>query len=42
LGLDGRFGRGFETAPAALKPIILAATELEHAAREAKKGKTNG
>lgn len=36
--LDGRFGRGFNTAPPELRPLILATTELEHAAREARKG----
>lgn len=37
--LNGRFGRGFEDAPTELKPIILATTKLEHAAREAKRRK---
>lgn len=35
--LNGRFGRDFETAPAELKPAILAIARLEHAAREARK-----
>lgn len=33
--LNGRFGRGYDAAPAALKPTILAIAELEHRAREA-------
>lgn len=33
--LNGRFGRGFDQAPAELKPTILAVAKLEHAAREA-------
>lgn len=40
--LDGRFGRGFEQAPAELKPLILATAELEHAARQARKDASNG
>jgi hypothetical protein len=36
--LNGRFGRGYDAAPAELKPIILATAKLEHAAREARKG----
>ncbi len=35
--LNGRFGRGYDTAPAELKPTIMATAKLEHAAREAKK-----
>lgn len=35
--LNGRFGRGYDAAPAALKPIILATAELEDAARRAKR-----
>ena len=31
--LNGRFGRGYDQAPAELKPTILAIAELEHAAR---------
>jgi len=36
--LNGRFGRGYDAAPAELKPIILATAKLEHAAREKKRG----
>ncbi|PWJ93558.1 HNH endonuclease [Mesorhizobium loti] len=32
--LGGRYGRGYDHAPSALKPTILAIAELEHAARE--------
>lgn len=32
--LNGRFGRNYDTAPAELKPTILAIAKLEHAARE--------
>ena len=35
--LDGRFGRGYETAAPELKPSIMAATKVEHAARELRK-----
>ena len=35
--LNGRFGRGYDHAPDEVKPTILAATKLEHAAREARK-----
>lgn len=38
--LNGRFGRGYDTAPAEIKPTIMAIAKLEHAAREARKGKT--
>lgn len=37
--LNGRFGRGYDAAPAELKPVILAVTRLEHAAREIRKGR---
>lgn len=37
--LNGRFGRGYDQAPAELKPTILAITKLEHKAREARKAK---
>lgn len=37
--LNGRFGRGYDTAPADLKPVILATAKLEHAVREARKGR---
>ena len=33
--LNGRFGRGYDAAPAELKPTIMAVAKLEHAAREA-------
>ena len=32
--LNGRFGRRYDSAPAALKPTILAIAKLEHRARE--------
>lgn len=35
--LNGRFGRDYDTAPAELKPTILATAKLEHAVRTAKK-----
>lgn len=35
--LNGVYGRGYDTAPAELKPAILAVAKLEHAAREARK-----
>jgi hypothetical protein len=34
--LNSRFGRGYDTAPAELKPTIMAIAKLEHAAGEAK------
>lgn len=37
--LNGRFGRGYDSAPAELKPTIMATTKLEHLAREARKTK---
>lgn len=37
--LNGRFGRGYDTAPADLKPTILAVAKLEQAAREARTGR---
>lgn len=37
--LNGRFGRGYDSAPAELRPTILAVARLEHKAREAGKGK---
>jgi len=36
--LNGRFGRGYDDAPAELKPLIMATAELEHAVRTRKKG----
>lgn len=35
--LNGRFGRGYDDAAPEVKPLILAAAKLEHAAREAQK-----
>lgn len=35
--LNGRLGRGYDAAPDELKPVILATTKLEHAAREARR-----
>lgn len=32
--LDGRFGRGYESAPAEIKPTILAVAKLEHEIRK--------
>lgn len=32
--LNGRFGRGYDTAPAELKPAIMAVAKLEHRIRE--------
>lgn len=32
--LDGRFGRGYEAAPAELRPTIMAVAKLEHQLRE--------
>ena len=37
--LNGRFGRGYDEAPAELKPTIMAIAKLEHKAREAKRGR---
>lgn len=37
--LNGRFGRDYDTAPAELKPTILAIAQLEHKARAARRGK---
>lgn len=36
--LNGRFGRGYDQAPAELKPVIMATAQLEHAVREKRKG----
>ncbi len=36
--LNGRFGRGYDQAPAELKPTILATAKLEHRLREIRKG----
>lgn len=35
--LNGRFGRGYDAAPAELKPVILAVAKLEHRIREKRK-----
>lgn len=35
--LNGRFGREYDAAPAAVKPTIMAVARLEHAARETRK-----
>lgn len=35
--LNGRFGRNYDGAPAAVKPLILAVARLEHKAREKRK-----
>lgn len=35
--LNGRYGRGYDQAPAELKPTILAVAKLEHAARQGRK-----
>jgi hypothetical protein len=35
--LNGRFGRGYDTAPDEIKPVIMATAKLEHAAREARR-----
>jgi len=37
--LNGRFGRGYDAAPAEVKPVILAVCKLEHRAREIRKGR---
>lgn len=37
--LNGRFGRNYDSAPADLKPAIMATAKLEHRAREVRKGK---
>lgn len=37
--LDGRFGRGYESAPAELRPAIMAVAKLEHEVRERKSEK---
>lgn len=38
--LNGRFGRDYDQAPAELKPAIMATAELEHRARELRRGKS--
>lgn len=37
--LNGRCGRGYDSAPTELKPLIMATTRLEHTARERRKAK---
>jgi len=37
--LNGRFGRGYDAAPAEVRPVILATCKLEHMAREIRKGR---
>jgi hypothetical protein len=39
--LNGRFGRDYDTAPAELKPTLMAIAKLEHKAREARRAKAN-
>ncbi len=39
--LNGRFGRNYDTAPPELKPLILKVAQLEHAAREKRKDRTD-
>lgn len=39
--LNGRFGRGYDQAPAELKPTIMAIAELEHQARVQKRRKAD-
>lgn len=36
--LNGRFGRGYDTADAELKPTIMAIAKLDHKARQLRKG----
>lgn len=36
--LNGRFGRGYDAAPAELKPTIMATAKLEHRARALRRG----
>lgn len=40
--LNGKFGRNFDSAPAELKPTIMAVVRLEHEVNQARKGKRNG
>ena len=37
--LNGRFGREYDSAPAEVKPTIMAIAKLEHQAREARRGR---
>lgn len=39
--LNGRFGRGYDAAPAEIKPTIMAVAKLEHALREQSKKGSN-
>lgn len=36
--LNGRFGRGYDQAPAEVKPVLMATAKLEHVARQKKRG----
>jgi hypothetical protein len=36
--LNGRFGRGYDAAPAEIKPVIMATAKLEYAARVLRNG----
>jgi hypothetical protein len=40
--LNGRFGRGYDEAPAELKPAIMAVAKLEHRVREVATGNRGG
>ena len=40
--LNGIYGRGYDDAPAELKPSIMAITKIEHKAREARADKKGG
>jgi len=40
--LNGRFGRGYDAAPAEIKPVIMATAKLEYAARVLRNGGRNG
>ncbi|UFF43090.1 HNH endonuclease [Pseudosulfitobacter pseudonitzschiae] len=37
--LNGRFGRGYDAAPAEIKPTLLATAKLEHAVRLKRQGR---
>lgn len=39
--LNGRFGRGYDTAPVKIKPLIMATAELEHKLRQIKAGEAD-
>jgi hypothetical protein len=38
--LNGRFGRGYDEAPAELKPAIMAVVKIEHTIRERRRGRS--